>query len=213
MTLVVFDFDGTLSRTDLSVLLGREYDVANEIQGLVEQGERGEVDFATTLRQRVSLLEGMPAKRVDDAFERGKLRQGAAEMLGDLGRSDADVAIVTGGFEQGVRAALDRAGATVDYLVANELVLENGALTGDVVGPLVDGQKDEALAELVAAEGLDLGETIVVGNGATDLSILRMAGTAIGYTPPPVVESYCDTVVTSIRDLRLYFEQHGVIET
>jgi phosphoserine phosphatase len=54
MSLVVFDFDETLSRSDLSILLGREYDVAGEIRGLVEQGLRDEVDFETTLRQRVS---------------------------------------------------------------------------------------------------------------------------------------------------------------
>lgn len=60
MALVAFDFDGTLTQSDLTVLLGREYDVASEIRGLAEQGLRGEVEFARTLRQRAALLEGMP---------------------------------------------------------------------------------------------------------------------------------------------------------
>jgi phosphoserine phosphatase len=213
MALVAFDFDGTLSQTDLSVLLGREYDVANEIRGLTEQGIRGDVDFASSLRQRISLLEGMPEARVADAFERAKLRDGAAELLTDLRRSGHVVAVITGSFEDGVRAALDRAGVAVDHLVANRLVFRNGALTGEVEGPLVEGRKDGALEELAAIEGLDRGQILVVGNGAGDLPMLKNAGTAIGYNPAPIVEDYCDTVVTSIRKLRLYFEQHGVIET
>lgn len=213
MTLVVFDFDGTLTQSDLTVLLGREYDVAGEIRGLAEQGLRGEVNFATTLRQRVSLLEGMPEMRVDAAFQRCKLRSGAADLISDLRQSDVSVAIITGSFERGVEAALDRAGVAVDHLVANRLVLENGAVTGDVEGPLLDGGKDHVLEELAIAEELDLGQTVAVGNGATDLPMLQIAGTAIGYDPEPLVEESCDVVVTSIRKLQLYFEQHDVIET
>lgn len=213
MTLVAFDFDGTLTKSDLTVLLGREYDVAGEIRGLAEQGLRGEADFETTLRQRVSLLEGMPEARVDAAFARCRLRSGAADVLADLRRSGITVAIVTGSFERGVEAALDRAGVAVDHLIANRLVLENGAVTGDVDGPLLDRGKDHALQELALAADVDLGRTVAVGNGATDLSMLQVAGTAIGFDPEPIVADHCDVVVTSIRKLRLYFEQHGMIET
>lgn len=210
MPLLALDFDGALTTTDMTVLLGREYDVQHDIRGLAEQGLRGEVDFGTTLRQRVSLLEGMPEQRVEKAFERGKLREGAAELLAALKRSDVSVAIITGGFERGVEAILENAGVAVDTVVANRLVLENEAITG-VEGPLVDGEKDVAFQELASAEGVDLDRTIAVGDGATDLPMLRAAGTAIGFEPEPVVEQYCDVVVTSIRRLQLYLEQHEVI--
>lgn len=212
MTLVVFDFDETLSQSDPSILLGREYDVAGEIRGLVEQGVRGDVDFATTLRQRVSLLGGMPERRVQAAIERGRLRDGAPELIADLRRSGASVAVVTGSFERGVEAALEGADVTVDHLVANRLVTENGALTGEVEGPLLEGTKDAALVELATTEGVDVERTIAVGNGVTDLPMLQLAGTAVGFDPEPVVEQYCDVVVPSMRKLRLYFEQHDIVE-
>jgi phosphoserine phosphatase len=212
MSLVAFDFDGTLSQSDVTVLLGREYDVGNEVRGLAEQGLRGETAFATTLRQRASMLEGMPEERVEDALERCKLRQGAAEVIGDLRAADVPVAIITGSFERGVEAALERAGVTVDHIVANRLVLENGAVTGDVEGPLIDAGKDQALEELALAEDVGLGETIAAGNGATDLPMLRAAGTAIGFQPEPLVEDHCDVIATSIRKLHLYFEQHGLVD-
>lgn len=213
MALVAFDFDGTLTQSDLVMLLGREYDVAGEIRGLAEQGYRGEEDFATTLRQRVSLLEGMPEARVRDAFDRCKLRSGAADMLADLRQEDVSVAIITGTFERGVEAALERAGVTVDHVIANQLVLENGAVTGEVDGPLLDRGKDHALEELAIAEELALGQTVAVGNGATDLSMLQVAGTAIGFNPDTLIESNCDAVVTSIRKLKLYFEQHDFTDS
>ncbi|MEF8784705.1 MAG: phosphoserine phosphatase SerB [Haloarculaceae archaeon] len=213
MTLVAFDFDGTLTQADLTVLLGREHDVAGEIRGLAEQGLRGEVDFATTLRQRASLLGGMPEARVDAAFERCKLRAGAADLISDLRRSGVSVAIISGSFERGIETTLEQAGITADYVVANRLVLENGAVTGDVDGPLLDGRKGDLLEELAFGEKLDLRQTVAVGNGATDLSMLQVAGTAIGFDPEPVVEDHCDVVVTSVRKLQLYFQQHDFIDT
>lgn len=213
MTLVAFDFDGTLSATDVSVLLGREHDVESEVRGLIEQGYRGDLDFERSLRQRVALLEGMREEDVAEAFRRCKLREGAAEMIADLRRSGASVAIVTGSFRRGVEAALDRGGVAVDHLAANRLVLEDGAVTGEVEGPLVDGGKERAFREIVAAADVPRVATVAVGDGSLDLPVLRAAGTAVGFRPVPLVEENVDAVVTSIRKLRLYFQQNGFVET
>lgn len=210
MTLVAFDFDGTLSQADMSVLLGEEKDVASEIRGLAEQGLRGEVDFVESLRERVELVTGLPEHRVESAFDRIRLRKDVPELISELRRADVHVAIITGSFERGVKAALDREGIAVDTVVANRLLVEHNALTGDVEGSLVEGRKDEVLERLAIAEGIDLDQTIAIGDGATDLPMLQIAGTAIGFNPVPVVEPHCDKVVHSIRRLRLYFEQHGI---
>lgn len=211
-TLVAFDFDGALSRTDMSVLLGEEKDVANEVRGLVEQGRRGEVEFGVSLRQQVELFDGLSDARVAAAFERIRLRDGAGDLLGDLRGANHHVAVISGSFRRGIETALERERVAPDTIVANRLVIENGAVTGEVDGPLVEGGKDEALDRLAVTEGIDLGRTVVVGNGATDLPMLKVAGTAIGFDPVPVVEPHCDVVVHSLRRLRLYFDQHGMLE-
>lgn len=212
MTLVAFDFNGTLTQSDLTALLGREYDVASEIRGLTEGGLRGEVAFAESLRQRISLLEGMPERRVNAAFGRCKLRPGIADLIFDLRSSGVPVAIITGSFQRGIEAALERANVAVDHLVANRLVMERGALTGEIEGPLLETGKDRALEELAFSEEVELGRTIAVGNGDTDLPMLQTAGTAIGFKPNAALERHCDVVVTSVRKLRLYFEQHDVTD-
>lgn len=211
MTLIAFDFDGTMSETDQGVLLGAEMDVASEVRGLAEQGLRGEISFPNSLHQRVKLVAGLPEAKVEAAFERIRLRPGMADLVSDLRRSEVHVAIITGSFERGVQMSLKRADLAVDSIVANQLVIENNALTGEVDGPLIESGKDEALERLVATEGIDLDQTIAVGNGATDLPMLKVAGTAIGFKPTSIVEQYCDAVVHSVRKLRLYFEQHDVI--
>lgn len=213
MTLVAFDFDGTLTQSDLLALLGREYNVAGEVRGLVEQGLRDEAAFERTLRQRTSMLKGMPEQRVDAAFDRCKLRSRAADLISNLRRSGVTVAIITGSFERGVEAALRRANVAVDHTVANRLVIRNGAVTGDVEGPLLDAEKDLALEEIALDEGVDTERTIAVGNGPTDRPMLRAAGTAIGFKPDRVTEQLCDYTVTSVLKLRLHFEQHGVIDS
>jgi phosphoserine phosphatase len=212
MVLVAFDFDGTLSQTDLMQLLGREHDVAGEVRGWTEQGLSGAVDFEKSLRQRVALFEGMPESRMEAAYARGGMRSGAADLVAELRRSGVSVAIITGSFERGVESILDTEDVAVDHLIANRLEIVNGALTGTVDGPIADETKDAALQELVTREDLPLDQTIAVGNGAVDLPMLQVAGTAIGFEPESVVESYCDHVVTSIRKLRLYFEQHDLID-
>jgi len=213
MTLVAFDFDGTLTQSDLLALLGREYNVAGEVRGLVEQGLRDEAAFERTLRQRTSMLKGMPEQRVDAAFDRCKLRSRAADLISNLRRSGVTVAIITGSFERGVEAALRRANVAVDHIVANRLVIRNGAVTGDVEGPLLDAEKDLALEEIALDEGVDTERTIAVGNGPTDRPMLRAAGTAIGFKPDRGTEKLCDYTVTSVLKLRLHFEQHGVIDS
>lgn len=208
--LIAFDFDGTLSMSEMTVLLGEEKGIADRIAGITERAMNDEIGYAESLRQRVGLLEGLPEDRVGTAFERIDLRAGAATLLSDLGTRH-HVAILTGGFETGVDAALERAGTGVDTVVANRLTVENGALTGEVTGPLVDGTKDGVLETLAVQEGVPIEETVAIGDGANDLPMLQVAGIAIGYDPEPAVEPHCDAVVHSMAELRRLFVEHDLL--
>jgi phosphoserine phosphatase (EC 3.1.3.3) len=121
------------------------------------------------------------------------------------------VAIFTGGFERGVAHALDEADTEVDHIVANALPIENGELTGAVTGPLIEGTKDDQLEALAADIGVDMTETIAVGDGANDLPMLEVAGLAVGFEPKPAVEPACDDVVSTMAELGELLEAHGVL--
>ena len=84
-------------------------------------------------------------------------------------------------------------------------------LTGEVEGPLIEGTKDDQLEELAAELGVDMDDTIAVGDGANDLPMLEVAGLAVGFEPKPAVEPSCDEVVSTMADLAPLLEGRGVL--
>jgi phosphoserine phosphatase len=207
--IVAFDFDGTLSDSEMTVLLGQRCGVADEMEQITERAMNDEIAYAESLRERCALLEGLDDADAGAAFEEVRLRPGAAEVIAALREAGVYVAILTGGFERGVEAALAREGVEVDAVVANRLPVADGALTGEVEGPLIEGTKDDALEVLRAVVGDD--ETVAVGDGANDLPMLEVAGLAVGFEPKPNVEPACDVVVGSMDELLALFESRGLL--
>ena len=208
--LVAFDFDGTLSDSEMTVLLGEQCGVADEMAAITERAMNDEIEYAESLRQRCALLEGLDDTRAETAFGEVLLRDGAADVIEDLNDAGVHTAVLTGGFERGVEAALAKAGVAVETLIANRLPIEDGALTGDVEGPLIEGTKDDALDILTTVVDEPMDETIAVGDGANDLPLLEAAGFAIGFSPKPAVEPSCDVVVESMPELLDVLEERGV---
>ncbi|WP_254766189.1 phosphoserine phosphatase SerB [Salinilacihabitans rarus] len=212
MTLVAFDFDGTLSDSEMTVLLGERCGVAADMAEITERAMNDEIGYAESLRSRAALLEGLPEADAEDAYADVELREGAADLLRDLNAAGVTTAILTGGFERGVAAALDREGVAVDRIVSNRLPVVDGELTGEVEGPLIEGTKDTALEDLAAETGVPVEGTVAVGDGANDLPMLRVAGLAIGFDPKPAVSPHCDVVVDSMAGVRDRLLAEGVLE-
>jgi phosphoserine phosphatase len=209
--LVAFDFDGTLSDSEMTVLLGERCGVADQMAAITERAMNDEIDYATSLRERAALLEGLSEAEAAAAFDTVELREGSAALIDDLRAAGHTVAVLTGGFERGVEAALARAGTTVDFVVANRLPTANRALTGAVEGPLVEGTKDDELARLSTDLGVPMADTVAVGDGANDRPMLEVAGLAVGFAPKPAVAPACDETVTSMAELAALFAELGVL--
>jgi len=226
MTVVAFDFDGTLSDSEMTVLLGEQCDtveqsstsdsatrdsVADRMDEITERAMNDEIAYAESLRRRCALLDGLADADARAAFDQVRLRPGAAAIIRDLRAAGVHVAVLTGGFERGVEAALDAADVDVDTIVANRLPVADGALTGEVEGPLIEGTKDDALAVLAAALDEELVDTVAVGDGANDLPMLDVAGLAVGFAPKPAVEPACDVVVGSVDAVRDVLGHEGLL--
>ncbi|RLM84119.1 phosphoserine phosphatase SerB [Halobellus sp. Atlit-38R] len=211
MRLVAFDFDGTLSDSEMTVLLGERMDVADRMADITERAMNDELSYAESLRERASLLDGLSEEDAEEAFGEVRLRPGAAALIKRLRDAGHHVAILTGGFERGVERALEREGVEVDTIVANRLPMEGGRLTGDVEGPLITGTKDDALESLAADLDVPLSRTIAVGDGANDLPMLEVAGLSVGYIPKDAVRPSCDAVVASMYRLGKVFEGYSVL--
>jgi len=211
MPLIAFDFDGTLSDDEMIVLLGEQAGCADEIFEITERAMAGELSYAESLRERVGLLAGLDGAAIDRAFAGVELRPGAGDLIRALNEAGVVTAVLTGGFEAGVEDALDRAGVAVDRLVANRLVANDDRLTGEVEGPLVEGTKDGALRRVADEADVDLDQTVAVGDGANDVPMLDVAGTAIGFQPKPAVRPHCDVSVETMAALHDALVAHGVL--
>ncbi|MFB6227892.1 MAG: phosphoserine phosphatase SerB [Halobacteriales archaeon] len=211
MTLVAFDFDGTLSDDEMIVLLGEKAGAAAEIADVTERAMDGELSYAESLRKRAGLLAGVTEPEATDAYDGVQLRDGTADLIGALDAADVETAILTGGFEAGVGSALRRHDVSVDHVVANRLPTAEGALTGDVEGPLIEGTKDDALTALADDVDIPMAETVAVGDGANDVPMLQAAGFAVGFRPKSGVAEHCDVVVETMAELESVLAGRGVI--
>ena len=192
--LVVLDVDSTLIQDEVIELLAAEAGCLDEVKDLTRGAMAGELDFESALRRRVALLEGLDLAAMDRARDSMRLTPGARTFVRTLKRLGYTVGIVSGGFTHFTDRLADELG--LDHAVANHLEIEDGRLTGQVIGPVVDRRrKAELLAEFAAAEEIPLSQAVAVGDGANDLDMLSVAGLGIAFNAKPVVQEAADTTV------------------
>lgn len=209
--LLAFDFDGALAESDPYVRLAEQQGESEDVAALLDRLSNDDIAFEEGLRSVADRLEGLPVSEAEAAYDHIQIRPGAADLLAALHGADHHVAIVSDAPERAIRSCLDPRDFDVDTVVANRLPTANDAFTGEIAGPLVGRRKDDALEELAAEEGFELGETIAIGDDLRDLPLLQAAGEGIAVDPIPVVEDQCDLTVPSMERLQLRFEERNLV--
>lgn len=191
---LIMDVDSTLIQQEVIELLAAYAGKREEVTAVTEAAMRGELDFAQSLHARVAVLAGLPADVVDAVRAEVKLSLGAAELVAAFHAAGHVVAVVSGGFNQILQPIAE--GLGLDYWVANELEIVDGALTGKVIGEVIDrAAKEKYLREWAAREGIPLEHTIAVGDGANDLDMLGAAGIGVAFNAKPAVRAVADAAV------------------
>ena len=189
--LVVLDVDSTLVQGEVIEMLAAHAGCAAEVSAVTEAAMRGELDFADALRSRVALLEGVDATALEAVRRQVQLAPGARTFVRTLKRLDYRLAIVSGGFTQVTDMLVAELG--IDYAAANTLEVVDGALTGRVVGPVLDrAGKARALERFAREAGVSLTQTVAIGDGANDLDMLAIAGLGIAFNAKPLVREAAD---------------------
>lgn len=192
--LVVLDADSTLIRDEVIELLADEAGRRAEVQAATEAAMRGEVDFATSLRSRVAALAGVPTASFDRVVSRIEPTPGVRDLTAAVHERGGVVGVVSGGFHE----ILDRIapGLGVDRWRANRLAVADGALTGEVDGPIVDAEAKAAHLRAWADElGVAPHATIAIGDGANDLRMMAVAGLGLAFNAKPAVRAAASLVV------------------
>lgn len=191
---LIMDVDSTLIQQEVIELLAAYAGKKEEVTAVTEAAMRGELDFAQSLHARAAVLAGLPAGVVDSVRAEVKLSEGAADLVAAFKAAGHAVAVVSGGFNQILRPIAEDLG--MDYWIANELEIVDGALTGKVLGAVIDrAAKEKYLREWAAAEGIPMEHTIAVGDGANDLDMLSAAGIGVAFNAKPAVRAAADAAV------------------
>jgi phosphoserine phosphatase len=178
--LIVFDMDSTLIKNEVIVEMAMEYGVGEQVKEITERAMNGQLNFDQALRERVALLKGFNNKSMELILSRLKLTDGVSELIEKVQAAGYKTAIVSGGFEY--FAEHFKKALKMDYSFANTLDFQNGALTGNVTGTIINAQaKSRIVEELAVRENISLDQVVAVGDGANDLLMLAKAGFGIAF--------------------------------
>lgn len=196
--LICFDMDSTLIQTEVIDELAERAGRGEEVRAITESAMRGEMDFRQSFIKRVSLLKGLPVSVMKEIAENLPYTEGLERMMIVLKSMGFKTAILSGGFNYFGEHLKDKLG--FDYVFANELeVNDDGFLTGRHVGDIVDGQrKADLLQQLAKQEGVDVQQTVAVGDGANDLPMLSIAGLGIAFHAKPKVKANAKQSISTI---------------
>ena len=195
--LVCFDMDSTLISTEVIDELARLKGVGEQVSAVTERAMLGELDFKTSLRQRVALLEGLPESSLKQVADNLPLMEGVEHLFAVLKQLGYKTAILSGGFTYFGEVLQARFG--VDYVYANELEIVDGKLTGQVIEPIVDAERKALLLKMLAKqENIVLDQVIAVGDGANDLAMLAVAGLGIAFHAKPIVKKNAEQAISHL---------------
>ncbi len=193
--LLMSDMDSTLIGIECVDEIADFLGIKPRVAAITEAAMRGEIDFETSLRQRVALLEGLEVSALQRVYdERLRLNPGAETLVAGLKARGIKTALVSGGFTFFTDRLQRRLG--LDYTLANVLEERDGRLTGRVEGAIVGAEAKAAYLDSLCLElGIHPAQAVAMGDGANDLKMLHAAGLGIAYHAKPAVRTQADAVL------------------
>jgi phosphoserine phosphatase len=194
--LILSDVDSTLIAAEVIDRLAQVAGVGSEVAAITTRAMNGELDFEAALRQRVSMLAGLPETVFKEVARSIDFSPGAEELIAYCVENEIQFGVVSGGFLQvlGELGLIERS----KFTRANTLEVTDGILTGRLIGEIVDRQaKAEALRDFAASANVALDQTVAIGDGANDIEMVQLAGLGVSFRGKPALAEVADVRLTS----------------
>jgi len=205
---VLLDMDSTLIEEEVIDILASYAGKSQIASEITKKAMAGEMDFNHSLNSRVSLLAGLDESVLMNARKQITFTTGAQALVEQLHKLGHEVGVVSGGFIDVIEPILHS--LKVDFYRANKLEIQDGKLTGNLLGKIIDSdEKANALQEFANLAGVDLQQTVAIGDGANDLKMIQKAGLGIAFNAKPRVVESADSTI-SFRDLSAVLPLMGI---
>ena len=198
--LILFDLDSTLIENETIDEFAKIAGAENEVKKITKEAMDGKLNFEQSLKKRVALIKGAPTNKIKEAVSTLTLTEGAEETIKELKNRGHIVGVVSGGFTVATDKIKELLG--IDYAYSNNLIEKDGKLTGEVNGVMMkEDAKGKMLQKIAKKENIDLKDTVVVGDGANDISMFKVAGFKIAFCAKDILKKNADVCIEK-RDLR-----------
>lgn len=188
------DVDSTMIEQEVVELLADRVGLRDQVKTLTDQAMAGEINFRESLLKRVGLLKGLDAEVFQELLAEIEITEGVPELVSTVQSSGGLVGAISGGFSQVLEPLAKRLG--LDFFKANDLEVIDGAITGRIIGEIVDASvKAETLLLWAEENGFDVADTVAIGDGANDVQMLKASGFAVAFRPKDVLRPYADLIV------------------
>ncbi|GLQ06424.1 phosphoserine phosphatase SerB [Sneathiella chinensis] len=193
--LLLADMDSTIITVECIDELADYAGVKDKVSAITEQAMRGELDFNEAFRARVAMLKGLEESVLQRTFdERVTLTPGARTLIQTLRQNGAYTALVSGGFTFFTSRVRDSVGFHMHE--SNELLFENGRLTGEAAEPILNSAaKLDNLNRLIAELGIDRQQSVAIGDGANDIPMIEAAGLGVAFHAKPKANEAADATI------------------
>ena len=190
--LMVSDMDSTLISIETIDEVARQVGLSNEVSFITEEAMQGQLDFSESFKKRLSILKGVGTESFNKVYKnKMELNPGASELVQFLKSIKIKTALVSGGINFFAEKVSDVLG--IDTYRANDVEIKNEALTGKVLGAVVDAKaKANYIEELCNYYGLSPKQVIAIGDGANDLEMMKLAGLSVAYLGKPILKKSCN---------------------
>lgn len=195
----IFDLDGTLTDTrSIWQHLHEKFGTLDVGRRTAEMYHDGRIDYVEWARLDAACWKGVSLADLLPALSEIRYTTGAREIVEQL----RDHGIRTGIVSAGLSVLADKAKVDLnaDLTISNELKVENGVLTGEVIVRVGPGNKASVIEEAAWLLGADMRETIVVGDNLFDLP--ESAGLKIAFKPVTMQARGAADVVVEDDDIR-----------
>ena len=192
--LLVMDMDSTLIDIECIDEIAKLAGVGEKVAAVTEQAMRGEIAFNDSLNHRVACLDGVPEQQLQQIRDSLPIMPGVQLLIAILKQHNWKLAIASGGFTyfaNHLKARLD-----LDEAVSNTLVIEQGILTGEVSGEIVNAEvKARTVKSLAERWGVPSAQTVAMGDGANDLVMMAESALGVACHGKPVVNEKADVAI------------------